>query len=129
MKGTEKQVKWAEDIKATYVAVAEQLREAVAILGDITQEVEIRVDPLFGKETKVMRYTASLTNTHEAAIRSAHNWWPIDPATDPRGKELEAQGVPHAYRIAKKEHTEATLKALEGALETEDSAKYWIDRR
>ena len=126
MNGSEKQVAWAIEIRESYKAVAEQLREAAAVLEDVTQVEEVTVDPVFQKECKRLVYTAKITGNHEAALRTAEEW---RPKRTNRGAELEAQGNAHAYRVAQKEMIQATLTALEATIETEENAKYWIDRR
>ena len=132
MNGSEKQVSWATEILESYKAVAEQLREAVAVMEDLTQEERVTVDPIFQKERKYLVYASNLAGSHEAALRTAEEWRPERAnraSASSRYAELEAQGNAHAYRMAQKERIQATLAALEAAIENEESAKYWIDRR
>jgi hypothetical protein len=119
LRGSEKQIAWAEDIRASYKAVLDLLDEAVDILSDTTQE------SVGGKRA----YTRQLTTSHEAAASSARPWWQIDPIYDRRWEEYEAAGIAHAVRRSEREWYEETASALRAALEREGEARYWIDRR
>ena len=127
LKGTEKQVAWAEDIRKGFEEVLVKMEEAIEILSDTTMVEEAVSDPLGRGGTTVKRYVRDLEPQHEAAKRSTLPWWKIDLVEDRRSQEYQAAGVEHAYRVAVREWYEETAAALKEALETEDSAKYWID--
>ena len=135
--GTEKQIAWAEDIRAKYQETLAVLRDAVVVYRDLTQVEVVDHDPLFGDETRLV-YTKTLTPAQEGAIATATRWapgydrdrpgkagsWVID-----RERALIAAGADHTNRRAVGDRIEATVTNLETALNTETSAKYWIDHR
>lgn len=135
--GTEKQVAWAEDIRARYQKTLATLRAAVEVYRDLTQVEEVDHDPILGDETRLV-YTRTLTPAQQGAIATATRWapgydrdrpgkagsWVID-----RERALIAAGADHTNRRAVGDRIEATADNLEAALNTETDAKYWIDRR
>jgi len=140
--GSEKQVAWAEDIRAGYVKVLEVLKETHKIHSDMTQEeVPVRKDPLFPDSDPGTRlvYTSQITNKMLGKLSCASSWQPVaDRPTygvstnmwiENRRNQLEAEGHPHYDRQAYADMIGETAKALETALETEADARYWIDRR
>lgn len=131
LKGSQKQVAWAEEIRAGYTRVAETLKEIVAVYSDTAQEEIIDRDPVFGDATRTV-YTTSITSGQQAAMVSAGYWKPTQGAgkefswiTD-RSKEI---GGNHADRLAIRDFAQITLDTLERALAEEVDARYWIDRR
>jgi hypothetical protein len=132
MKGTEKQVKWAEDIKVRYEKTVETLKEIVAIYSDTTQKDIVDHDPIFGDSTQTVYVRKVNMTNHQAAIASASHWKPEKEAgkeyswIENRSKDI---GGEHAERLARRDFYAATLGNLEKALAEEDSASYWIDRR
>jgi hypothetical protein len=143
MTGTEKQVAWAQDIKARYENLLPALREIADTLADcsmIETPVTHRRDPLGRAPAGAMskRYAADLTNAQHAVIATASAFAPMAEARfkgeskhDRRirwGIAREAEiGGQHAFRLALRDSVTETIRAIEAALETEDDAVYWID--
>ncbi len=133
LKGSEKQVAWAEEIMARYQKTADTLREVLDIYSDTTQVEVIEHDPIFGDEVR-LEYVKNITPDHQAAITTASHWQPGPQDckatwTLNREEELLAAGHPHAGRQSLYEFIAATLAELGKSLLTEDDARYWIDRR
>ena len=135
--GTEKQVAWAEDIRARYQETLVTLRSAVEVYRDLTQVEEVDHDPLFGDEIRKV-YTRRLTSAQDGALMTATRWRPgYDPDRPgkfgawviEREEALIAAGSEHTNRTAVCDMIEATADNLEAALLTETEAKYWIDHR
>lgn len=115
--GSEKQVKWAEDIRSWYVGKDKELKEIEEIVRN-TEKV--------GKE-----YTHRIDRNQEATIEivaqkisgmsknSMENW------IEKRYDELE--GVPARLRIAKADLIKKIREELEVKLGSDDNAQSWID--
>ncbi len=130
--GSEKQVSWAEDIRAGYAETAEILKEVVSIYSDTTQKEVVEHDPLFGDEVMTVyeKEVDSTGNLPAATTRACH-WKPAEAGKEwswMNSREQEIGGE-HAERLARRDFYAATLKNLEKALADEDDARYWIDRR
>jgi hypothetical protein len=130
--GSEKQVRWAEDIRQGYMKTAEILKEAIEIYKDTAQEENIVKDPVFG-DYKEKRYAKQTNNSHTAAYHTA-----VHLIGKEKAKEIEQKfwaraeklkDEEHGDRMTQREKHEALLAAVENILENEDSAKYYIDHR
>jgi len=132
--GSEKQVKWAESIRESYIKKAEVLRDVMAVYRDCTQVEYIDRDPIFGDGVR-LEYTAQITPLQEAAVYSAYSWASgkkpekLQGKIMDRGAELDSAGVAHPFRTAQAEILAEVLEQLEAVIATESAAKYWIDCR
>ena len=116
--GSEKQVKWAEEIRAGFENLLPTLKDAERKVKNPTVEVVEHKDPLRGTVKKVEVVKTGLTNEHEAAVSVVRPWWP-----DYVGRE----GIIPSDK--KEDFYGEVVARLEGALKNEESASYWIDRR
>lgn len=134
LKGTEKQVAWAEDISDRFRNTLAALKDALAIVLDLTQIEVVDHDPVFGGDVRKV-YASELTTAHQAAITTATYWAPKSDKGHSgswvanRSIELTKTGESHPDRKAQAESLAMTIKSLENALNTETEAKYWIDHR
>jgi hypothetical protein len=139
--GTEKQVAWAEDIRKSYIDIVDTLKEAIVVLSDTTQEEITQRDPLGGAVT-TKRYTAQLTSQQQAAIGIAEYFIRKDDqitrqeatgewANQRSISDIYGFGHEHKdnYRLESRDEVQAMLDTLTEAIENQDCAKYWIDRR
>lgn len=117
--GSEKQIKWAEDIRSCYVEKAKELKEIEEIVRN-TEKV--------GKA-----YTHRIDRNQESVIEvvaekvSGMGKNSMDKWIEKRYDELE--GVPARIRIAKADLIKKIREELENKLDSEDSAQSWIDIR
>lgn len=141
--GTEKQVAWAEDIRNRYAAEISLLKEAIAVMEDCRQEemAAAQADPLGrGNGKPTLKYTATTSGKQSAAVCSAKHF--VQRCTElARGEKIyghfdlmkhyglaESEG-PHGWRLDVAATYRAMLADLERAIETQDSAKLWIECR
>ena len=126
MIGTEKQVAWAEEIRASFIPVAQRIHEAAAIMADTRKTVEVMTDPIFGETVTIEKYVAKISAMHEAAIRTARRWWEgeLDVSTSDR---IAKHGGD--YRLADSERLEELASRLDADIAHEDEATFWINRR
>lgn len=117
--GSEKQVKWAEDIRSWYVEKGKELKEIEGIVRN-TEKV--------GK-----KYTHCIDRNQESVIEvvaekiSGMSKNGMECWIEKRYDELE--GVPSRVRIAKADLVKKIREELEERLDSEDSAQSWIDIR
>ena len=134
LRGTDKQVAWAEDISNKFRNTLAELKGALAIVQDLTQMEVVDHDPVFGDYVRKV-YTSELTTAHQAAIITATYWAPKSDKGHSgswvlgRSIELTKTGEKHPDRKAQAESLAMTIESLENALNTETEAKYWIDHR
>lgn len=131
--GSEKQIKWAVEIRSRYMETASTLKEALAITRNLEQTETVIKDPVFGDET-IKEYKVSTTNSHLAAIYTALKALSMEEVEYSskiltREKELIDAGSEHPTREAQTEALEDLEKRLTSLIENETSAKFWIDHR
>ena len=123
LEGSEKQVKWANDIRAQFVdVVLPGLKKVVALAEDVSQVEETDNN---GNVTLV--YAKAFDFRDDRFAMMARHWAPKSSYMLNRIKELG--DTPHADRIIKAEYHRIIVNGLEEALSRETSARYWIDHR
>ncbi len=135
--GSEKQIAWATEIRDGYAHTLEVLKSALSTVQDMSQVEKTTSAPWLGTSTTSLVYASSTSPEQQAAIARAGYWTPkgtdsLAPTTAwivKREMELNTAGVEHAGRVASAESIAQAIKGLEKALETETSAKFWIDHK
>ncbi len=115
--GSDKQVAWAEDIRNCYVKQVGILRDAAERHANPTYEEREQVNPITKevKVTRIARYNLGVEHHHAAAI------------TRPWHPEYAEDGVVGTGQWPK--FYSDIADTLENAINNEENAKYWIDRR
>ena len=114
LQGTEKQVKWAEDIRNEWA-------ERVKVISERIDAKPVKVtrttkDPLSGQEVTQVIEQSNITETQKSIIGKAQ-------------KCFEDKGNPTRHINENPEHLKALIARIEDALENEKDAVYWIERR
>lgn len=117
--GSEKQIKWAEDIRSWYMEKSEELKEIEEIVRNLEK---------VGK-----KYTHQIDRNQEATLdiiaQQISGMDKNDMAAWESKRYDELEGVTSRVRIAKADLIKKIREELESKLESEDSAKFWIDTR
>ena len=113
LKGTEKQVAWAEKIRTKWNGFAEML-ETIAGREEYNEDI-VMTDPLGGTETRRTVKMIKLTKEESKSINGI--------AANFTGRmTMTVDGD-----RGKKEKIEKIVKQIKEAVETEESAKFWIE--
>ena len=116
MKGSEKQVAWANEIRSAYATLETKIESAIAAVErgekpNNEHEATARII------SKLIDYTEYQTENH---------------LIDTYAESLVSQGrkyIKDVYFVAMKMFYEMNLRILRTAIDSQDDAKYWIDRR
>lgn len=125
MKGTEKQIAWAEEIKATYLA---KMEEAASYLRQVIETGSTRVDeyPELGIKFVELYHREALYDTVDAEMKTSDLYKAFSEAQ--RGTP-EKKAAGKAYRTAVAREALARLEKAVAERSANEDARFWIESR
>ena len=126
LKGSDKQITWANDIKIGWGSIAKTIQKAAEAQADLTKKSVIYKDPLSGAELTIERYLYETTPEQKSAISTAE----INFLTKTERDDLVSlSGSYDDVRLRESERLLKLHKKITDALENELDCTFWISRR